>query len=318
MYDEWEVSAHAKAMTSPLFKAAHADAQKTKTDDCLRCHAPLVAEIPEDPVATEGITCDVCHTLRDVKPTPAGSDFKLAIDDMIKFGPRCDLKDHYFHRMGCSPEHDTSQVCAACHWWEKNGVPIFTEYADWKAGPAAPTACQECHMPKSKAVIAQGSPVRDGVPHHGLLGFATDLRKRALELTASRTADGIDVALRNVNGGHHVPSGLPERRIVVTVKVGDAVQSQEFGRVLVDASGSEVPFWRATKVGSDTRIASGATAHATFAVPAGPADVTVAYRPMSAAVAKQLGQTVADEPLIHVVVTSKPVVVKPPPPGKLK
>ena len=29
--------------------------------------------------------------------------------------------------------------------------------------------------------------------------------------------------------------------------------------VLVDAKGTEVPFWRATKVGSDTRIAPGAT-----------------------------------------------------------
>ena len=70
---------------------------------------------------------------------------------MVKFGPRCDLKDHYFHRMGCSPEHKEAEMCGACHWWEPKGVPVFTEYADWKAGPAREgKPCQDCHMPKDE------------------------------------------------------------------------------------------------------------------------------------------------------------------------
>lgn len=326
MYDEWEVSAHARATSSVLFKASMADA---KTTDCQRCHAPLIAKIGTEPAATEGITCDVCHTLRDAKPTPGGGSFRLAVDDMVKFGPRCDLKDHYFHRMGCSPEHEQAVICGACHWWENHGVPIFTEFPDWKMGPAAETPCQGCHMPKERAPIAVGSPARDGVPHHGLLGLATDLRKRALGLSASVADDAgalvATVELRNVNAGHSIPSGLPERRIVVTAKVGDEVQHHALGRTLVDASGAEVPFWRATKVGSDTRIAAGATARETFTfhpTGAGTVEIDVAYRPMSEVVAKQLGQTIVDEPLLHATIkfdarhAGKPIAIKAPAPGK--
>ncbi len=326
MFDEWEVSAHARATSSTLFKAAMADA---KTADCNRCHAPLIARIGPDAPANEGITCDVCHTLRDPVPTAAGGSFRLAIDDMVKFGPRCNLKDHYFHRMGCSPEHDQAVICGACHWWEQKGVPIFTEFPDWQAGPAAQTSCQECHMPKDKAPIAVGSPARDGVPHHGLLGLATDLRKRAFGMSVFVTDDAgalvVSVDVKNVNGGHPIPSGLPERRIIVSAKVGDEVQRHALGRVLVDAAGAEVPFWRATRVGSDSRVPSGATRHEVFTfhtTGAGTADVTIAYRAMSEAVAAQLGQTITEEPLVHAAIAfdakhaGAPVVVKPPAPGK--
>ena len=73
-------------------------------------------------------------------------------------------------------EHTEAELCGSCHWWEPKGVPVFTEYADWKAGPAAAKGapCQSCHMPKERAAIATGSPVRAGVPHHGLLGLATE------------------------------------------------------------------------------------------------------------------------------------------------
>ena len=326
MYDEWEVSAHAKAMSSPLFKASQADAKSTA---CLRCHAPLIAQLGDDPIATEGVTCDVCHTMRDVKPTADGGSFRLATGDMVRYGPRCDLKDHYFHRMGCSPEHDQAVICSACHWWEDRGVPIFTEYADWKAGPAAEVPCQSCHMPKEKAALAVGSPKRDGVPHHGLLGVATDLRRRALELKVSvGDRDGqllVGVDVRNVNAGHFVPSGLPERRLYVVAQAGEAVVGEEWGRVLVDDTGAEVPFWRATKVREDLRIASGATRHTDLRLAtdgAGVATVRVFYRPMSAAVASQLGQVIADELLVTAKVSfdakhaGKPVVVKAPAPGK--
>jgi hypothetical protein len=150
MYDEWETSGHAAAMTSSLYKTSVADA---KDATCDRCHSPLAALAAKDIVAEEGVTCDVCHTLREPNPTKDGGSFRLAVDDMVKYGPRCDLKDHYFHRMGCSKEHSEAQICGSCHWWEPKGIPVFTEYADWKAGPAAAKGlqCQGCHMPKSRA-----------------------------------------------------------------------------------------------------------------------------------------------------------------------
>ncbi|CAN5911018.1 hypothetical protein BH11MYX3_BH11MYX3_14940 [soil metagenome] len=306
MFDEWETSAHARAASSPLFKAAAAAANQTS---CLECHAPLLAEAPKDIIASEGVTCDVCHTLRDPKPSKAGRGFRLAVDDMVKFGPRCDLKDHYFHRMGCSPDHQQAELCGSCHWWEPRGVPVFTEYADWKAGPAAAAnqPCQDCHMPKEKASLAVGAPARTNVPHHGMLGLAADLRARALGLEVAVKDEAgtlaVTVSVKNEGAGHHVPGGLPERRLVVVTRIVDAagaevaIERRILGRVLVDAKGVEVPFWRALKVGSDSRIAPGATWSETFSFTpagAGTVEVEVVYRGASDAMIKELSIAPAD------------------------
>jgi hypothetical protein len=334
MWDEWQSSGHAKAATSPVYKASIASA---KDPTCERCHAPIATESPKDVVAAEGVTCDVCHTLREPRPARDGGSWRLAVDDMVKYGPRCDLKDHYFHRMGCSPEHKTAEICGTCHWWEPNGLPVFTEYADWKAGPQAAEGlqCQDCHMPKEKAQIAEGSPFRQGVPHHGLLGLANDLRSRALglEVKVDKAGDALAIGLvvTNNNAGHAVPAGLPEHRIVVRVKVLDAKGSalagdtRTLGRKLVDMTGAEVPFWRATRVESDTRITVGGKWSDTMHLPAANAasvSVDVVYRGLSDAAAEQLHVTDVEEiPMVRASVKlggalPKTATVKPPPPGK--
>ncbi len=334
MFDEWEVSAHAMSVSSSFYKASVAAA---KDDSCDRCHAPLAKIAPRDLTVSEGVTCDVCHTLREPQPTREGGAFRLAVDDMVKYGPRCDLKDHYFHRMGCSKEHREASLCGTCHWWEPKGLPVFTEYADWKAGPEAArgTQCQDCHMPKERAVIAVGSPARNEVPHHGLLGLAKDLRTRALGLDVTVKDDAgalaVVVTVRNNNAGHAVPAGLPERRLIVRARVVDAAGAQVvadsriLGRVLVDDSGKEAPFWRATKVGSDTRVQAGGSWQDTFKLAAantGTVEVDISYRGISDAVAKELGvQDIEDVPMASAKIRlggalPKSVSVKPPPPGK--
>lgn len=294
MFDEWETSAHANAVSSATYKAAVASA---KDATCEKCHAPLAAVAPREATVSEGVTCDVCHTLREPKPDAAGGTFTLAVDDMVKYGPRCDLKDHYFHRMGCSPEHKTAEICGACHWWERKGIPVFTEYADWKAGPKHDKPCQDCHMPKDRAALATGSPVRTGVPHHGLLGRANKLRESSLAMIVSAETPGdINIRLTSVRAGHPIPAGLPERRIVVRADLRDATGAvvwhgeQALGRKLVDANGNEAPFWSATKVAEDTRIPIDGYQLVSFhpGMDGASLDVTVVYRELSDAVAKQL------------------------------
>jgi hypothetical protein len=334
MYDEWEVSAHAQGATSELYVLTRASANDASCD---RCHAPLAASIGKDSVATEGVTCDVCHTLREPVPSAAGGAFRLAIDDMVKFGPRCDLKDHYFHRMGCSPEHQQAVICGACHWWEPKGVPVFTEFKDWRDGPAAQEghACQSCHMPKERAVLAVGSPKRDNVPHHGLLGLAADLRKRAVALEVSAREDAgevvVDVAVTNATAGHYIPAGLPERRIAVHVReldkankrVAATASSAFLGRSLGDAQGALVPFWRATQVLQDSRIAPGATwkHEVRFGKTASAVEVEVVYEGLDPAIAEQLGvskieRVVLATAKVPLATLPKTVTVKPAAAGK--
>jgi hypothetical protein len=313
MREEWRHSGHSRAASSPLYAAARASAGDPSCD---RCHVPLAARHAAPAVAGEGVTCDVCHTLRDVTLTPGGAEFELAVTDVVKYGPRCDLADHYFHRMGCSPLHREARLCAACHQWRRSGargsVPVLTEYEDWEAGPAgdAGLPCQSCHMPGTRAAIATGSRERDGVPHHGMLGTAADLRRRALALRVElrAAAGGLEVVctLRNEGAGHHVPAGLPERRIVVRLRVvaadGEIMHSEEraLGRHLVDANGQDAPFWRAVAESRDTRIPPRAARTEHFRLPAGAgaAEVTVLWRGMSDELDTQLGGQGSEEQLL--------------------
>jgi cytochrome c554/c'-like protein len=273
MASEWKGSAHAGSAADPVYLAMRGTAGVDGAA-CDRCHVPLAEYAPAAPAAREGVTCDVCHTLRPAPVGPEGPlrQFHLAVDDMVKYGPLCDAKDHYFHRMGCSPVHERASFCAACHQREirvgGGGLKIYTTYEEWAAGPDAAddVQCQSCHMPGDRAEVAEGEGERDGVPHHGFLGRDRDLRQQALELEAAVAGGGrsgplvVVVTVENSGAGHMVPTGFPGRRVALRVRVLDAaaqlVDSAERGyqRRLVDDTGAEVPYTRAIRVADDNRL----------------------------------------------------------------
>lgn len=312
MFDEWKDSAHAQAKKSPLYARMH---ELAGDASCDRCHAPLAARVGNARVVDEGVTCEVCHTIDKVDVTTAGAGFKLRLGEQIKFGPLCDAKDHYFHRMGCSPLHAKAEVCAACHLYVRTAadgtqLPIYTAYEEWHdeyKNPKIP--CQHCHMPGGRAEVATGAGERAGVPHHGLLGTSADLRKHALAATATvRVQDGkalIDVTIRNKGAGHRVPTGSPDRRIVVRATAGDGGPSAEhaFGRFLVDASGQPAPWYRATRLASDQRIPPKGSATAHLELDAGSAhdlELVIEWQAMDREIASQAHLTdVPVIPLLH-------------------
>jgi hypothetical protein len=282
MENEWRDSAHARAAASPLYKAmqaagAQAAVGSDPADDCARCHAPLLAKLgPADPAAREGVTCDVCHSIPAVDVGRDGARFTLALQDNIKYGPRCDTPNHYFHKMGCSPLHRSARVCAGCHLYYRTTaagqrLPVFTEYEEWQAGPhaARDTTCQDCHMPSTRDEVAVGAGARADVPHHGFLGGHGQLRGKAieLELTAVRAGSNVRIVARVTNrgAGHAVPSGLPERRLVLRVRATDArggpllSAERRYGRLLTDDRSAPVPFYLATRAGADNRLKPGET-----------------------------------------------------------
>ena len=306
MFEEWKGSAHATASSSPLYRSMQSQAGD---ETCQGCHAPLAAHLPPgDLAAAEGVTCEVCHNIKEVAVTPAGAGFELMLDDKVKYGPLCDAKDHYFHRMGCSPLHEEATFCAGCHLHERElpgggTLPVFTEYEEWRTGPhgEAGMDCQQCHMPGERAEVAAGAGERAGVSHHGLLAVSGDLRARALEARAAVRAAGdriaVEVAVKNVGAGHFVPTGLPGRRIVVRAAVvsasGEELASAEhrFGRILVDDAGAEVPFYRATRVAADERIPPRKSRTGRIELdPAGGAELRleIRWRPLDPAIARSM------------------------------
>lgn len=315
MEAEWRGSAHARADVSPLYRAMR---RAAGDQSCDRCHAPLRSISPTDPTAAEGVTCDVCHTLSRVQVgAEGGTGFVLHPEQSVRYGPLCDTKAHYFHTMGCSPLHRDAAFCAACHDWsrtlEQGGtLVVFPEFREWRDDTSvlAGQSCQSCHMPAEPAEVAVGAGVRAGVRGHGfalrgrLLGQA--LSGQAQVHLDGRTAH-IVVSLTNTGAAHAVPTGLPERRLQIEVQVVDKaghkrVEERAFGRVLVDAGGREAPFYRAVRVGEDTRIQAGATRSASFELElpdAGQLDLFVRWRPIAQGLAQRIGVAPPpDEPML--------------------
>jgi len=310
IHQEWTTSAHARAASEPLYVAMRADSQNA---GCDRCHAPLAKLVePGDPVAGEGVTCELCHAIVETGPDRTGAAFQLALTDNTERGPICDSKDHYFHKMGCAPFFAESRFCGGCHVLFRDDIPIFTDYEEWRAGPySTELDCQDCHMPKTPGEVAVGWPSRHGVAHHGFLGRDAKLRAKALQgrWSVKRNGDAleVEVLVRNGGAGHYVPAGLPGRQIVVRVVALDADGAElarderMYQRVLVDDLGREVPFYRAVKVGADVRIAPKAlrVEHFKLATPsARKVRLEVVWRDVSPELAAQLHRKVEpDQPL---------------------
>lgn len=316
MEREWRSSAHAQSDASPIYRAMRT---ASGGKHCDRCHAPLRALAVGDPVAAEGVTCDVCHTIASVQVDRAdGTGFLPHPEDNLRYGPLCDTTPHYFHRMGCSLLHRESAFCAACHNWSIRTpggtvLSILPEYTEWRDSESAMSSfeCPVCHMPGVRTEAAVGSRERSRVANHSFVLRGT-LLGRALSGQVQIKPEGgklrISLMLTNSGAGHAVPTGLPERKLQVGVETLDAagrVLSQEehsYGRVMVDAADREVPFYAAVKEQMDTRIRAGETRKDSFLIDvpkSGQLRVYVRWRPISAALASQL-QVVPprDEPML--------------------
>jgi hypothetical protein len=261
-HGEWQGSGHAQAAQTPTYQAMRAQAPPSIR--CEPCHAPLTGRVAvDDPVVREGVTCEVCHSVTSVDDR--AGPFTMALGQNVELGPICDAKDHYFHKMGCSPLHGEARFCAGCHVLRLGSVPVLTDYDEWREGPYGDLLdCLDCHMPGTTAEVAEGSPPRAGVSHHGFRGRDGELYRRSLVGTVAvgRVVGGlsVEVRVRNVNAGHLVPGGLPGRQVVVRAIGLDAggaevVRAERiFERRLVDEEGRVVPFYRAVREAADNRL----------------------------------------------------------------
>jgi hypothetical protein len=313
IYQAWATSAHANADRSPIYRAMR---EASGRDDCDRCHAPLRARVPDERLAAEGVTCDVCHTLRAVVPDRHGTALALDLASAVRYGPLCGTDDHYFHRMGCSPLHSRAELCGGCHLWTTHTsagaeLDVRTTYADWQAGShaAAGVTCQGCHMPTVAGEVAVGWAVGGQVSDHGMYGL--DDRARALTVGLAVAPEGqrlrVELELTNAGAGHPLPSGLPGRRIVVRVSAlgaeGTPIASEEriLARILVDGRGVEVPFYAAQRVASDTCLAPSEVRRERLSLPrVGVVEVRaeVFEHALSATIAEAIGASVPEPALL--------------------
>jgi hypothetical protein len=289
--------------------------------------------------AMEGISCEFCHKVSGVYLNPATN---LPYEDMPGIlslqmaRPSDDSEQVFFGTLVDVARDDSylpllsqSEFCAGCHYGVLGGVVgnmtvtggtlVYSSYSEWLdspySDPETGMTCQDCHMPVSSAnwfvVPERGGLVRDYAElHNHTMPGASDetLLQNTVTMisSAERTGDQlqVQVSITNDKAGHHVPTDVPIRSLILVVEALDeegnplallegsvnpdysgdlgGLPGRTFAKVLRDEWTGETPtgaFWRETTIAEDTRIAALATntTNYTFDAPAGEA-VTINVR----------------------------------------
>ena len=241
------------------------------TGNCSTCHVPagtLSAAYGADPTtatgaAAEGVTCDLCHKIWDVK---------LEADSGLPHRDRPGVLSYTFRRPPAghqlftgplddvAPGEDTysplqrrSEYCAGCHYGVFWDTTVYNSFGEWRDSPYSDPntgqTCQDCHMPRGQSTHfadpAQGGLARDRytISTHQMRGINDPAFMRGAVTVASRAwRAGSDVraevTITNTRTGHHVPTDSPLRQLILLVRPVDA-----HGGALAQTEGPTVPEW---------------------------------------------------------------------------
>jgi hypothetical protein len=248
--------------------------------NCAACHTPAAAinaPTTTDPrglsgVTAEGISCDFCHKIWEVKVDPATGLPRPNAPGVLSMEFRRPHQGHQFFAGpydDVAPGEDTfsplqrqSRFFAAGPFGIFWDTVIYNSYGEWLQSsysqPGLGKTCQDCHMPPlGNACCARpdkGGLGRDPatVFSHRMPGAAdAALLQNAvtLRLFASRDSGRVTarVTITNDKTGHHVPTDSPLRHMILLVS---AVGAESRACALLD--GPRLPSWcgsRATASG---------------------------------------------------------------------
>jgi len=321
IFEGWKQSAHAQAMESRLFQDAlemvESDYGSQARKTCLGCHSPLAVQLGDldlvRKTSWEGITCDYCHSIRQV--VTSGTNPRAVVDfSNVKSGPSKESASPV-HGTVFSPVHVSSVACISCHEYRNAlGFPVLTTYSEWKNSlyPAEGQECQTCHMYTVRGDIVDPrikKATQEGVNLHQMPGSRSlDQLNRAIQMQFSTERVGpeikVTVKLTNRGAGHYVPTGSPLRQLILDVRVdpfgGETLRAERtYHRSVADPAGNpvkleQVAFIRAAKVIEDTRLAPKETRTEVFSFKVPPrrqarvqASLSYYYSPMARSEAEQ-------------------------------
>jgi hypothetical protein len=327
-HGEWSASGHARAARNPRFRNLYDGTDAAGRPDrgwnllaelpngagvCAACHAPTAAPDAASDydirrvsgVDGRGVHCDYCHKVVGASGEPGLTHGRYLLrlarpaQGQRFFGPLDDVdRGEDVH----SPFQRDSRLCAACHEGTVFGVRAYGTYSEWKGSPAGRRGvqCQDCHMAASgtHTNVAPGHGGHERSPatlaDHGMFpGGQLAMLRRCLTLavTPERAAHGVAVTVTvGIDGvGHRVPTGFPDRNLVLAVEAFDAAghpRAAEAGPALPPAAGvdgagrlfakllrdfdgrSPAPFWRADPEFADTRLTPGEADESHYRFPA--------------------------------------------------
>ncbi len=232
IYQEWTLSTHAHAWTDEQYQA-----ELAKNKDlfvCKNCHLPVQnqqklittglydgdyfnAVQKKNPrfdasLQHEGITCIACHMNNN---TIIGSHTNINPTHPVKM----------------DTDYLSEKLCIACHDAHEdladNLVCTFETGVEWKTGPYPKQGknCISCHMPEVERPSATGAISRKGHRHYfPASGIPKVKGEKAMMLQGldfevltdtSSTIAKIGLKVTNNHAGHNVPTGDPERHILI-------------------------------------------------------------------------------------------------------
>lgn len=204
--------------------------------------------------AMHGISCEVCHKVGDIDETktnfpgifPGTVSFTRPESGQVQYGVLGDSNYHLGGMMRSSYQPQlTAAVCAACHqdkndpdedgdFEEANGVISEPTYLEWLDSPYGDLEspfyadCVDCHMPSYGATtvcsVLDPPLVRDPetIRHHRIEGTTPPFLDNAVDLRLNaHRADGVfevEVQIENNQTGHHVPTGVTVRNMILLVE----------------------------------------------------------------------------------------------------
>lgn len=255
-YEEWSKSTHAHALSDLQFQS---ELGKPTSPEwlCLNCHIPvgnqrkhivrkledgdILKPIKEpnphfDPaMREEAVTCATCH-LRKVD------------GETVVLGP---LGTGQAPHPVVADRKALQNRCQDCHNVSYRVSPVLVCFFDTgnelAASSLSDRSCSSCHMPEVRRSIAvqQGSPERrshlhyfagGGIPkefhlleHQEKGGYrpGLGLSLADYEWNEKSREFRFSVRMENLNTGHHLPTGDPERFIMVTLTIRGPNYSRE-------------------------------------------------------------------------------------------
>ena len=205
-YQEWSESMHAYSMKDPIFFTGWDKSQdlfpETGERFCIQCHSPAAFLTGEDltgfsspgelmdagfpPAITDGVSCDICHTITSFSETihtqddvsAVANSFHLNAGAGIKYGSIENPQANSYHESEYNPIYKRSELCLPCHDMTIRGVDAEITFTEWNdvtgLSMFAALSCQECHMPLTTRPAATGGPDRL-VHSHKFIGVDLDL-----------------------------------------------------------------------------------------------------------------------------------------------
>ena len=258
-------------LTKPYFGPGYKLDFPSTAGNCAACHMPAAsvnAPYGTDPlslsgVGSEGVACDFCHKVWDVKLDPAIGLPYPHTPGVLSFDLRRPSGTHQFFAGpydDVAPGEDTysplqrkSQFCAPCHFGFFWDTKIYNSFGEWLESPysrpVTGKSCQDCHMPQGLtdhfARIDKGGKKRSAsaIFSHRMPGASDEtLLQNAVTMTASGTREGdqvtVEVNIVNDKTGHHVPTDSPLRHMILLVEASDSQ-----GQPLSLQNGQIIPDW---------------------------------------------------------------------------